>query len=414
METFIARQPVFTQHQKVYAYELLYRSGTTVNSCTAIDLNHAASKVIADTGLLLGARNLTDGKKAFINVTREVLVNGLIELLPKDLTVVELLETIEPDDEVIAACRKLKAAGYTLALDDFVYAPRFEPLIELADIIKVDFLLTDKAGRADLARRGQQHGIKLLAEKVETHEDFKEAVDLGYTWFQGYFFCKPVILSRKDVPGNKLQYLKILQEIQRPEINMEQVERIIRRDLSLTFKLLRYLNSPAFNFRNEIETIRQALMLLGERQIRKWASLVIVTSLGKDKPEELVMQALVRARFCETLCPLVGLGNRAEDLFLTGMMSLIDAILDRPLADLLRELPLNADIRDALLGQDNKLHQIYSLTVAYERGDWEQLSRLTAQLGVNGADILGLYLSAVEWATQSYHGAGAAEQSAGK
>ncbi len=414
METFIARQPVFTQQQQVYAYELLYRSGATVNSCTAIDLNHAASRVIADTGLLLGTGNLTDGKKAFINVTREVLVNGLIELLPKDLTVVELLETIEPDDEVLAACRKLKAAGYTLALDDFVYGPRFEPLIELTDIIKVDFLLTDQAGRADLARRGQQRGIRLLAEKVETHEDFRAAVDLGYTWFQGYFFCKPVILSRKDVPGNKLQYLKILQEIQRPEINLEQVEHIIRRDLSLTFKLLRYLNSPAFNFRNEIETIRQALMLLGERQIRKWASLVIVTSLGKDKPEELVKQALVRARFCETLCPLVGLGQRAEDLFLTGMMSLIDAILDRPLADLLRDLPLNADIRDALLGQDNRLHQIYSLTVAYERGDWEQLARLTAQLGLSSADIPGLYLSAVEWATQSYHGVGAAEQSAGK
>lgn len=413
METFIARQPIFTQQQQVYAYELLYRSGTVNNSCTAVDLNQAAGRVIADTGLLLGTRNLTDGKKAFINVTREVLVNGLIELLPKELTVVELLETIEPDDEVIAACRRLRGAGYMLALDDFVYEPRFEPLVELADIIKVDFLSTGREGRRELAERTLPQGIRLLAEKVETHEDFREAVDLGYTWFQGYFFCKPVILSRKDVPGNKLQYLRILQEIQRPEINMEQVERIIRRDVALTFKLLRYLNSPAFSFRNEIETIRQALILLGERQIRKWASLVILTSLGRDKPEELVLQALIRARFCETIGPLIGLGNRAEDLFLTGMLSLIDAILDRPLEELLKDLPLNAGIRDALAGHENKLHEVCSLTVAYERGDWEKLARLTARLGLNSPDILALYLSAVEWATQSYRNTGAAEQAAG-
>jgi EAL and modified HD-GYP domain-containing signal transduction protein len=219
-------------------------------------------------------------------------------------------------------------------------------------------------------------------------------------------------MAHRDVPGNKLQYLRVLQEIQRPEINLEQIERIIRRDLALTFKLLRYLNSAAFSFKNEIETIRQALMLLGERQIRKWASLVIIASLGQDKPEELVRQALIRARFCETLGPLLGLGHRAEDLFLTGMMSLIDAILDHPLEQLLKDLPLNSEIRDALTGHENRLSQVYSLTVAYERGDWETLARLTAQLGVSGPDLLTLYLSAVEWATQSYQGT-AAEQSAG-
>jgi EAL and modified HD-GYP domain-containing signal transduction protein len=411
METFIARQPIFTRQKKVFAYELLYRSGAANNFCTAMDLNEAANKVIADSGLLPGLGNLTDGKKAFINVTREVLLDGVIEVLPKELTVVELLETIEPDAEVIAACKKLREAGYLLALDDFVYAPRFEPLVELSDIIKVDFLSSSREERAALARRGAQAGIHMLAEKVETHEAFSEAVELGYSYFQGYFFCRPVILAHRDVPGNKLQYLRILQEIQRPEINLEQIERIIRRDLALTFKLLRYLNSAAFNFKNEIETIRQALMLLGERQIRKWASLVIIASLGQDKPEELVRQALIRARFCETLGPLLGLGHRAEDLFLTGMMSLIDAILDHPLEQLLKDLPLNSEIRDALTGHENRLSQVYSLTVACERGDWETLARLTAQLGVSGPDLLTLYLSAVEWATQSYQGT-AAEQSA--
>lgn len=404
METFIARQPIFTQQQTVYAYELLYRSGMANNFCAGVDLEHAARKVIADSGLLLGTRNLTDGKRAFVNVTREVLVNGMIELLPRDLTVVELLETIEPDDEVLAACRKLKETGYTLALDDFVYDPRFEPLIELTDIIKVDFLLSGSEERKSLAQRAARYGIKLLAEKVETHEEFRAAVELGYSYFQGYFFCKPVILAHRDVPGNKLQHLRILQEIQQPEINMEHVERIIRRDLSLTYKLLRYLNSAAFNFRNEIETIRQALMLLGERQIRKWASLVIMMSLSDDKPEELVMQALIRARFCETLGTAAGLTARAEDMFLIGMMSLMDAILDRALPDILTDLPLNADIRDALTGKENRLRQIYMLVLAYERGDWQELAERTAQTAINVVELPDLYLSAVEWATQSYAG----------
>lgn len=401
MDVFIARQPIFDQQQRVYAYELLYRSGQQ-NFCTAADLNDASRKVIANSGLLLGTINITDGKKAFINVTRDILLDETVELLPRDLTVVELLETIEPEAEVIAACRKLRDAGYQLALDDFIWDARFEPLIELTDIIKVDFLLTRGENRLKLSEQLQGKQKILLAEKVETHEEYQEGIRLGYSLFQGYFFCKPMILSHKDLPGNKLSLLRMLQEIQQPDIDLAKLEEVIRRDLSLTYKLLRYLNSAAFQWKNEIETIRHALLLLGEKQIKKWASLIVLTSLGSDKSEELMLRALIRAGFCESLASRIGLPERAEDFFLTGLFSLIDAILDRPLAELLKDLPLSSDIQQAIQGHDNLLHQALQTVMAYEQGDWTTLSAQAARLKLDESQLPELYLKTVEWARQSF------------
>lgn len=401
MDVFIARQPIFDQQQRVYAYELLYRSGQQ-NFCTAADLNDASRKVIANSGLLLSTINITDGKKAFINVTRDILLDETIELLPRDLTVVELLETIEPEAEVIAACRKLRDAGYQLALDDFIWDARFEPLIELADIIKVDFLLTRGENRLKLSEQLQGKQKILLAEKVETPEEYQEGIRLGYSLFQGYFFCKPMILSRKDLPGNKLSLLRILQEIQQPDIDLAKLEEVIRRDLSLTYKLLRYLNSAAFQWKNEIETIRHALLLLGEKQIKKWASLIVLTSLGSDKSEELMLRALIRAGFCESLASRISLPERAEDFFLTGLFSLIDAILDRPLAELLKDLPLSSDIQQAIQSHDNLLHQALQTVMAYEQGDWTTLSAQAARLKLDESQLPELYLKTVEWARQSF------------
>ncbi len=404
MDTFIARQPIFDQQQKVYAYELLFRSGLQNNFCDNPDLNNAASKVIADSGMLLGTENITGGKKAFINVTREVLLNELVILLPKDLTVVEILETVDPDPEVIAACQKLKEAGYLLALDDFVYDDRYEPLVEMADIIKVDCLATGHEAQAALLRRIGQTNKKalLLAEKVETREAFQEALDLGFTYFQGYFFCKPTILSKKDVPGFKLQHLRILQEIHKPDLDFGQIEMIIRRDLSLAYKLLRYINSASFSWRNEIESMRQALMLLGEKQLKKWVSLVVLTSMGKDKAEELVLQAIIRAKFCEALAPAFGLKGRSEDLFMMGMFSLIDAILDRPLDETLKDLPIADDIKTALAGQENRLSPVYQFALAYERGDWEATAAQSAHLTTSEGELTKFYLEALEWAAQGF------------
>jgi c-di-GMP-related signal transduction protein len=258
MDSFIARQPIFDRQQKVYGYELLFRSGLD-NVFNHPDPTEATTKVIAHSLLLLGIEPLTRGKKAFINATRDVLVREYMTLLPQESFAVEILETVEPDAAVIAACQKLKQAGYTLALDDFSADGLAAPLVPMADIIKVDFLATGREERTALARRYRPRGIHLLAEKVETRADFLEAMESGYSYFQGYFFSKPAIFSGKDVPAFKFHLLQILAEINRAELDFKQMAEIIKREMSLTYKLLRYINSAFFGLQHQVTSLPQAL-----------------------------------------------------------------------------------------------------------------------------------------------------------
>ena len=324
MDIFVARQPIFNQQQEVYAYELLYRSGINkFYSC--LDGDQASSEVITNSFLLIGLETLTRGKKAFINFTKNLLEDEVAILLPQEHIVIEILQDIEPDEKTLQACKKLKEMGYRLALDDFVYDDKFIPLIELADIIKVDFLTTDEEERGALVQRIGLQKNSFLAEKVETREDFVQAVEMGYSYFQGYFFSKPLIVASRDIPSFKLTYIKILQEIHKPEIDFDQLEKLIKTDVSLSYKLLKFINSLAFGFYSEIRSIKQALTILGEKEIRKWLSLISLQSVGKNKPDELMITALCRARFCELIASRVGLGDRSSDLFLLGMFSVIDA-----------------------------------------------------------------------------------------
>jgi c-di-GMP-related signal transduction protein len=401
VEIYIARQPIFDHRQKVYGYELLFRSGLD-NVFRHADPDQATSKVIADGFFLLGMRLLTAGARAFINITRDILLKEYVSLMPRDQIVVEVLETIEPDEEVVSACEKLKRDGYLLAVDDFVYDDRYQPLLRSVDFIKVDFLTTPPGERLNLVRRFAPLGIRLLAEKVETQDVFREALEMGYTYFQGYFFSKPVIISGRDIPGFKLHYLKILQEIRRPEMDFRKLGELIKQEVSLSYKLLRYINSSYFGMRNKVHSLPQALILLGETEIKKWISLVAVASMGEDKPEELVVQAVSRARFCEALASAPGFSRRSEDLFFMGMFSLLDAILDRPLPELLEEIPLDADIRDALLGRENALKRILDCVVAYEKGEWERVSEKAGRLGLEESVLSKGYLEALEWTYQCF------------
>ncbi len=397
-EKFIARQPIFDSREKVYGYELLFRSGIE-NYFDGSDPNRATYSVIVDSLLLHGLERLTGRRKAFINYPREALLNGYAEVIPKHLAAVEILETVEPDAEVLAACRRLKAMGYCLVLDDVFSSERPEAFLGLVDIIKVDLLLSTPE---QIVRRVGSRGIALLGEKVETHEEFQQLKTLGFQYFQGYFFSKPQIISSRDIPAFKLNYLRILQAINHPEINLEEIERIIKGEPSLCFKLLRYLNSAFFGLRSDIHSIRHAIFLLGEREIRLWASLVALTSMGEDKPQELVVTSLVRASWCESLAGKIGMQGREGDLFLLGLFSMMDAILDRPLPEILAQLPVPEEIRTALLHRNNRLAHVLALVEAYEQGDWEKLTGLAASLGIDEASIPGTYLAAVEWARQVF------------
>jgi c-di-GMP-related signal transduction protein len=400
---FIARQPIFNRRRDVFAYELLFRSGIQ-NSCEAANLDQASASMF-DTSFLIGLRRLTGGQRAFVNCPREFLLLDYISLFPRDLVVIELLETIRPDADVVDACRKLKQQGYLFALDDFVDTPDWTPLISIADFIKVDFRLTSRIEQRALAARYADKGIRILAEKVETQKEFSEAMDMGYSLFQGYFFCRPEMMQQREIPTFKLAYLELLGAAMAPDFDIQALASKIKHEPSLTFKLLRYLNSAAFGLRGEIQSIPHALSLLGERELRKWVAVVCVGVMASGKPDELMTVPLVRGRFCELLAPLAGVPGRANDLFLLGLLSVMDAILDQPLAAILEELPIRHEIKEALLARTGLYWNLLEIATAHERADWEAISALAVRLGIREDQIPEIYVSAIDWASALRRGA---------
>lgn len=402
MQVFVARQPIFDRLRRVVAYELLFRSGLE-NMFKATDGNMASQSVISSGIHVFGFTSLTGGKPAFINFTKQLLLSGAALVLPPKQVVVEVLETVEPEDDVIKACSELKQHHYLLALDDFVLRPGYEPLTELADIIKVDFLQVKGEERKTLVQKFGKRGIRMLAEKVETREDFSEALQAGYSYFQGFFFCKPEIVSGREIPSHKLTYLRLMQELNREELEFNRIESILKSDVSLSFKLLRYINSAAIGLRYPVTSLRQAMVLLGEQNLRRWAMLALAASMLEDKPQELLVTGVVRGRFCELVCQRLGLKAVGVDPFLVGLLSVLDALLDRPLSDLLEELPVAVEIKEALLERPTILGAVYKLAVNYERANWEEVSRLIEQLNLQEQELPLLYGQAVSWTDQLFH-----------
>lgn len=399
---FVGRQPIFDRQKNVFAYELLYRSGDKTNAFNgALDGDVATRRVLHGSLNVVGLHELTGSKRAFVNVTKNILLNDEYLVLPRESCVVELLENVLPDDDVIKACKRLKDAGYMLALDDFVFGPEFAPLLPFADILKVDFLGTTPEQRERLTEDYAGGRTLLLAEKVENNETLQEAMKLGYSYFQGYFFCKPQIVSQADIPTVKANCLQFIQEVNSPEIKYDALEETIKHDPALSTKLLKYLNSAALGMAHRITSIKQALALLGEKPLRKWASLIALSELGRDKPTELMITALVRARFCELLTPKLGLQGRDLDLFLLGLLSAVDALTDRPLGDMLTQIPLQPDVTAALLGTDNLLGRVYGLTLAMERGRTQRAQATAEKLKLSFDDVSETYRRAIAWADQS-------------
>jgi c-di-GMP-related signal transduction protein len=397
-QKFLARQPIFDRHGDALGYEILLRS--SLDNYFQAPPGRDTSALIVDNYLLFGLDALTGGRKAFLNFTRDALVQDYAALLPNKHVVVELLENIEPDDEVLAACLRLKKAGFTIALDDFIFTENVASLTRYADIIKVDFLATSPEQQNALARRFAPMGIKMLAEKVETREDVDRGMHLGYVYFQGYFFCKPQMMTKRDIPGIKLNYLRILKAINRPIIDLGEVEAILRQEPSLLYKLLRYMNSANFGLRSRVTSIRHALALLGENSLRKWTSVAAMVDLATDKPAELITTALVRARFCEQLAQPLGLPRRETDLFLLGLMSVMDAVLDRKMNEVLSEIQLPDEVKAALMGETNKLRPALESAVAQELGDWDGIQTCVNQMGFDEAQFPEAYLRAVQWVSK--------------
>ena len=395
MEVFLARQPIFDRQQKVYAYELLYRSGCKNNFYDDSDGDQATSTVLTHSFLSIGIDTLTRGKMAFVNFSRNLLVKELATVFPKESMGVEILEDVALDAEIVTTCEKLKRLGYTLVLDDFVFKPELTPLLKLVDIIKVDFVNTEVEERSSIIQRVDSPRIKFLAKKVETQEDFKQAVEMGYSYFQGYFFAEPDIIAGRDVPAYKLNFLQILQQVNQPNLDYDQLENIFKEEVTLSYKLFRYINSAYFGFPNEIRSIRHALSLLGLCEAKKWLSLIAMSSMGKDKSEELMLSSLFRANFCESLAALVGLEEHASEFFLMGLFSRLDAFLDQPLSDILSKLPVIEDMKNALLGKRGLWGQVFELAVFYERGDWDRVFVCLSNLKSVEKDLIPLFIETV-------------------
>jgi len=392
---FVARQPILTTAEQVFGYELLFRDG--IENCFNNSDPDSAARSTLDSSILVGLDTICEGHYAFINCTRNVLLNNYPTLLPAKGTVVEVLETVPPDAYVAAACDKLRKQGYLIALDDFVMNDPRQALTGTADIIKVDLKATTPAEQKILVQRYGKR-CRMLAEKVESREEFHATLDLGFVYFQGYFFQHPEVMQTRDIPNSKVNYLRMLQAVSSSELDFRQIEQLVKSEASICYRLLRYLNSAAFGFVQEIHSVRHALNILGEREIRRWVRLVATVAAGQQKSSELVFAALVRGRFCELIGARVPHGD--ADLFLMGLMSLMDAILEAPMETVLEKLPLEADIKNVLLGHPSRLRLLYRLMLAQESGEWPAIGDLAKAAHLDLEEVDNTYWRAMQWARQ--------------
>ena len=397
---YYARQPIFDRSLSVVGYELLHRSGPQ-NAFVPIDADVASSTTIDRAAMSVGLEQITEGRFAFVNVSRKVLLDEIYTLLPPGRTIIELLETVAPDADVIRACERLKQNGYQLALDDFAGDPSFRPLVELADVVKIDLQLENAPRALAMAAPLQKRGVRLLAEKVETPQMHHDAIGTGYDLFQGYFFCRPQMLEGKDLSPTKLHLLRFLSEVCRDDASFERLEEIFKAEVSLATRLLRYLNSAGFGWNHEITSLHHALRLVGMRQLQKWGAMLGVVSLTADRPQELAATALIRARFSEQLGGLLGAAGRELELFLMGLLSLIDAMMGKPLREVLAGMTISEEIREALLDGRTPLGDVLRVVTAYENGDWGQVEDLLAARGADARRVQEAYAGSLLWARQA-------------
>lgn len=366
------------------------------NAFPGVDGDEATSSLLSSSFFTVGIEQISSGHKAFINFTEDMLARGIPSMFPKDCVVVEVLEDVQPTDEVVVACRELKNKGYTLALDDFVYTDNLTPLIELAEIIKVDFRLTPIDQIKEMVETLKKYPCKLLAEKIETYDEFAMAAYLGFVYFQGYFFSKPEVLKNKDIPSSQLALMQLIVEVNRADFEVQDIEKLVNQDISISFKLLKYLNSAYYSRLQPISSIRQAIAYLGERGTRLFVSLIATSKLSEHKPDELIRTSCIRARFLEHIAKECKMDS--GDLFMLGLFSLLDAMLDSSMEILMKQLPISEDIVQALVHKTGRLFPYLHLIQLYEYGDWKELDTAMVQLNLDEHKIMDFYLDAVHWA----------------
>ncbi|SHL00954.1 EAL and modified HD-GYP domain-containing signal transduction protein [Desulfatibacillum alkenivorans DSM 16219] len=398
MKAYVARQPILDRKQRVYGYELLFRTSME-NIFPDLDHETATNRLLSDSFLTVGLENLAGKSRAFVNFPENLLLEKIPLHLPFTRMVVEILETVRPTPALVEACRDMSDQGVRFALDDFVLTPDWHPLLEIANIVKFDVLSTPQNELEDMLNQVSCYPVRLLAEKVETHEEFQKYLGMGFEYFQGYFFSKPAIVQSTGIPPLKINLLAIMAKIANPNLSLNELEELIGRDAGISYKLLRYINSAYFATVQKISSIRHAVSLLGLDAIRRFTSLLMMNQLGADKPDELVLSSAIRARFCDLLGQQSGCKECMQiDLFTLGLFSQLDALLDETMENCLNQLPLEGAIKDALIKNTGGGAVFLELVKKYERGDWEAVRKCAEELCVPDRNVPACYLEAVEWA----------------
>ena len=406
MNIFVARQPIFDKRNDVYAYELLYRKDAARNYYdTTADPDKASKLTLINSFVEIGLDKMTGGRRAFVNFTEKLLLEDIPELMSPELLTIEILETIAPSPEVLEACMRLRQSGFQIAMDDFVLSETTGVFLEHADIIKVDFLLTplpDIAVLAQLVRDRQAQKknarpISLLAEKIENTDVLDIAIEIGFEYFQGYYFSKPVIVAGRSINPTTINLVRLLQLSTKSDFNFTDIAEVVKHDVVLSYRLLQFINSSYFGFRTVISNIQQALVVLGAAEARKWVTLMCLIELNQDKTPELTRMSIIRARFLELIAPFTGNEKRTGTLYLLGMFSLMDAIMEMPMTEVFAQIHVDESVSNPLISRSGDDYKLLHLIELYEQGDFDNAAVHASSLALPENRLSDSYLEAIQW-----------------
>lgn len=399
---FLGRQPILDRKQNIFGYELLFRSAD-ISFADITDYLQAGASVIMHALSGFGFSEVLGSHKGFFNVTGELLMSDALELLPREQIVIEILESIEITDEIINRCRELKEKGFSLALDDNFYGPEYEPLYNIVDIVKIDILEVDRPALAEMVRILKNRPVTLLAEKVETTEQFKECQDLGFQLFQGYYFARPSVLKKKRIDVSGTALLRLLQLVLR-DAEITEIEETFKQNPGLTYNLLRLVNSVAMGMRERIETLRHALMVLGLQQLRRWVQLALYSRGSGKGSAPLLETAAVRGRLMELIvmkqCLQPEDKEYADRAFMTGMLSLIDVLFETPMDDVIKQLNLADDVRRALHSREGDMGRLLQLAESLEVMDFQKAATILGESSCTIDTLFEAQLEAINWANR--------------
>lgn len=396
MDVFVARQPIFDRDRNVFGYELLYRNSMTNSFDPSVGSTEATTRLLNNSYITIGIQNLTENKMAFVNFDENLILNQVALMLDKRKVIVEILEDVLPSPELLTELTYLKKMGYILALDDFTIDYPHDSILHLCDIIKVDFGQTNIVKARKILEKYQDTQKKFLAEKIENEAVYKLAHAMGYDYFQGYYFSKPVIIKGKGTKSLKMQYARVKSELNRPDPDFSKIASIIESDIDMSYKLLRMVNS--FALLSKMTSIRHALAYMGIDEIKKWLNFVIIQELIDEKTAELVRISVLRSKFAELIADQTSHRMKKYEASLAGLFSMIDILIEKPFAEILSDLPISDEVKEAITGEKkNFLYHVLQVTIFYEKGDWDQMNSYFDSLGIEENLLPDLYFEAVKW-----------------